>query len=246
MRHLLSLAASVLAPVLLSLAPLPSEDPPGNPAPSVAGPKGRLADQAALKPYAGLVGTWRGTGMVRRGSTKGAWTESASWAWDLRDDSASLVLTLDRGKYLKTARLRPSAEPGAFELAATLADGSTRVFRGRPGERGKLALDPSGPVEDGLARITLTPLHDTRYLLLLEAATPGDGPLARLGEVGYTREGVAFAAGDSHPVCIVTEGRGTIKVSYKGKDYWVCCSGCKDLFEEDPEAILAEAAGRKK
>ncbi len=51
--------------------------------------------------------------------------------------------------------------------------------------------------------------------------------------------------GDSYPVCIVTEGRGTIPVTYGGKTYYVCCSGCKDLFEEEPEAILAEAAERK-
>jgi hypothetical protein len=24
----------------------------------------------------------------------------------------------------------------------------------------------------------------------------------------------------------VTDGRGTIQVSYQGKSYWVCCSGC--------------------
>ena len=56
----------------------------------------------------------------------------------------------------------------------------------------------------------------------------------------------AFAAGESGPVCIVTEGRGTIQVSHKGKTYYVCCSGCKDLFTKDPEAILAEAAERAK
>ncbi len=35
-------------------------------------------------------------------------------------------------------------------------------------------------------------------------------------------------------------------VSYKGKTYHVCCSGCRDLFKEDPEAVLAEAAEREK
>ena len=37
-----------------------------------------------------------------------------------------------------------------------------------------------------------------------------------------------------------------MQVSYKGKTYHVCCSGCKDLFNENPEAILAEAAERQK
>ena len=38
----------------------------------------------------------------------------------------------------------------------------------------------------------------------------------------------------------------TIAVSYKGKTYYVCCSGCRDLFNENPEAILAEAAERQR
>ena len=59
------------------------------------------------------------------------------------------------------------------------------------------------------------------------------GPVEQASEI-------QFAAGESYPPCIVTEGRGTIQVSYKGKSYWVCCSGCKDLFNDNPEAILAE------
>ena len=35
-------------------------------------------------------------------------------------------------------------------------------------------------------------------------------------------------------------------VSYKGRDYWVCCSGCKAAFEEDPEKWIARAAERDK
>ena len=67
-----------------------------------------------------------------------------------------------------------------------------------------------------------------------------------LGEVGYTRERAAFAAAESYPLCVATEGRGTIQVSYKGKTYWVCCSGCRDLFNDDPESVHAEAAAREK
>ena len=44
--------------------------------------------------------------------------------------------------------------------------------------------------------------------------------------------------------CIVTEGKGTSKVSYKGKTYWVCCSGCRDAFLDDPEGVLADARQR--
>ena len=29
-------------------------------------------------------------------------------------------------------------------------------------------------------------------------------------------------------------------VMHKGKTYYVCCTGCRDAFNDDPEGILAE------
>jgi YHS domain-containing protein len=208
-------------------------------------PPGRSADQAALKPYAGLVGEWRGTGQVRRNSARGAWTESAAWAWKLSKDSAGLEVKLDKDRYLKSAVLRPGKEKGSFVLEAMLVDGTKRQFTGKAGARDQLALVAEGKTTDEVARVTLTPLHDTRFLMLLEARDPDSSSFHRLGEVGYTRQGVAFAAGDSYPVCIVTEGRGTIPVTYKGKTYYVCCSGCKSLFDEDPAGVMAEYEKKK-
>ena len=40
-------------------------------------------------------------------------------------------------------------------------------------------------------------------------------------------------------------GRGTIPVTYKGQTYYVCCTGCRDAFKEDPEKYLKEYAERK-
>lgn len=244
------LAVFVMATVLLGTSlSIPATQPArgdGSAAP------GRRADQEALKPYAGLVGGWRGAGQVERGRTRGAWTESASWAWKLTPDSASLSVTVEKGKHLKSGLLRPGKTPGTFVFDAVLADGSKRSFHGKPANSANaevkplvLSADPGAPAS-GLRRITLTPLHDTRLLVLLESEDPERHTFARLGEVGYTREGVKFAAGESYPLCIVTEGRGTTQVTYKGKSYWVCCSGCKELFNENPEAVLAEAAAREK
>lgn len=205
----------------------------------------RQDDQAALKPFATVIGDWRGVGQPERGKAKGAWSESASWAWKLSKDSAALEAKMTRGKYLKSLVIRPGTETGSFRAEVVLPDNAERTFTGKSAGSKKLVLTADKMDGDGVKRITLTPLHDTRLLMLLEKRD-GDSEFARLGEVGYTREGVSFAAGESGPVCIVTEGRGTIKVSYKGKDYYVCCTGCRDLFNENPEAVLAEAAERKK
>jgi YHS domain-containing protein len=205
---------------------------------------GRKADQAALAAYAGWVGDWRGVGQPQRSSRKGAWTESAHWVWKLSADSAALDLAISEGKYVRSALLKPGREPGSFVLDATLADGSKRSFRGEAGPHDRLALTTDDPEAQGVGRITLTPLHDTRFLILLERRVPESERFERIAEVGFTRQGVAFAAGDSYPTCIVTGGRGTIRVSHKGKEYWVCCTGCRDLFQDDPDAVLAEAAAK--
>jgi YHS domain-containing protein len=208
------------------------------------GASARREAQATLKAYGPLVGSWRGVGQVRRGQSSGSWQESASWAWKLSDSSAALEIDVEKGKYLKSALLKPGKGPGAYVLEATLADGSKRTFAGKAVADRPLVLNAEGPGE-GVRRVTLTIPGELRFLLLLESE-PSKNVFARLGEVGFTRNGVAFAAGESGPVCIVTEGRGTIQVSHKGKTYFVCCSGCRDLFNKDPEAIIAEAAERTK
>ena len=183
--------ATVRAAWVLVAAALASAGPAGDDAPGA-----RREEQAALKAYGPLVGSWRGTGQPQRGRSAGAWTESASVAWKLSADSAALEIDVAKGKYLKAALLKAGPKPGEYVLDATLADGSKRSFAGK-GVAGKpLVLTAEGPAE-GLKRVTLTIPNDLRFLLLLESAA-GDG-FARLGEVGFTRNGVAFAAGEAGP-----------------------------------------------
>ena len=213
--------------------------------PVAPGAAARLGDQEALKRFGPLVGAWRGTGQVRRGSNQGAWTETSDWAWKLAADSARLELQVTRGKYLRSATLAPVAgKPGEFTLDAVLADGSKREFRSEPSSD----ADSTRPVAfraeaagEGVRRIGLATPNEARFLLTYESIPTLDAPPVRLGEVGSTRVGASFAAGESGPVCIVTGGRGTMQVTHAGKSYWVCCSGCRDLFNDDPAAVLAAA-----
>ena len=114
-------------------------------------PRSADADQSALKGYGGLVGRWRGIGQPAAGQARGAWSEAASWAWKLTQDSAALEVTVTKGKYLKSARLRPAAAAGTFTLEATLADGSSRTFTGRPDGQNRLVLVGRRPPGRGRA-----------------------------------------------------------------------------------------------
>ena len=105
------------------------------------------------------------------------------------------------------------------------------------------AIGDSKP--DRPARITIRVVADGDRLLVLYERRVGE-QFARLAEVGYTRKGSSFAiaGGDPHE-CIVTGGHGTIAVEYKGNTYYFCCTGCRDLFKQDPERVLAEYRQRK-
>ena len=48
------------------------------------------------------------------------------------------------------------------------------------------------------------------------------------------------------PVPRFNGGLGTIKVMHKGEAYYVCCSGCKDEFNAEPEKYIRLAAEKKK
>ena len=65
--------------------------------------------------------------------------------------------------------------------------------------------------------------------------------------MGLTKEGESFAAGGSAadlPKCIVTGGAAAMSITYQGKSYPLCCSGCKDEFNDNPEKYIKKLAMR--
>ena len=79
----------------------------------------------------------------------------------------------------------------------------------------------------------------------MEKRGGASGQFERLAEVGYTRQGSGFGKGAAGRECVVTRGLGTIEVTHSGPLYDVCCTGCRDYFNEQPEKVLAEHAARK-
>lgn len=220
--------------------------------------------KAALAPLQGLVGEWKGAGQPRRGSNVGAWSETSAWAWHFSPPSekvptADLRATFKDGKYFSQMAIRPTPKAKQFQLIGTLPDGkSTEEFAGILDEAGVLTAtriinkDAAGkevtekqvPL-DRPARITIKNVANGDRLVVLYERAAGEG-YARLAEVGATRVGGMFAAGAAGPECIVTGGLGTIAVTYQGKTYYVCCSGCKEAFDADPAGIVAEYLAKKK
>ena len=90
-------------------------------------------------------------------------------------------------------------------------------------------------------------MHFNRYLYRFETRPAGTTvAFTKLYQVGATKEGVPFAEVPKGPECIVSGGLGKITVTYMGKMYYVCCSGCKDAFNADPAKYVKELEERKK
>ena len=179
----------------------------------------------------------------------GAWSETAEWVWQFKDQDAWLAVTFDKGKHFTRGELRftPEKDQVRFTLKLTAPDKSSATFVGTLTDKDKLLTltRTDGPATEE-QRVVFSLLHNNRHLYRFETR-PANTTVAfeKKWQVGATKEGVPFADVAKGPECIVSGGLGTIKVSYKGKDYWVCCTGCRDEFKENPEKYIAEYEAKK-
>jgi YHS domain-containing protein len=81
---------------------------------------------------------------------------------------------------------------------------------------------------------------------VIEFQKGGRGLADTICKLSGGKEGESFAGGKKKNECVVTGGAATIPVSYMGKTYFVCCSGCKEAFEENPKKIIEEYEKNKK
>lgn len=193
-----------------------------------------------------LVGQWRGVGQPQRGSTKDSWVEEADWAWEFEGE-ISLIAKLPKGKYFSSLMLLPGKTSDEYALAATRADdGKVVWYRGSLDADERLVLNAEEEAAGIPSRLSFRFVAGgDRLLVVLERKAEAGEQFVRLAEVGYTRRGSGFGKGSSQPECVVTGGLGTIEVSYEGKTYYVCCTGCQAYFNENPAEVLAEYKARK-
>ncbi len=240
--------ASILALALLC----PCAPEPARPVCDCDAPK-TATQKEALQPFNVLVGSWKGSGApdgTKEERIAGAWEETVSWEWKFKDQDAWLEVSFAKGKHYTKGELRYTPDKNAprFTLKLTATDKTTATFAGGLTDKDKvLALTRTdGPAAEE-QRLVFSLLHHNRHLYRLETRPAGTNvTFTRKYQVGATKEGVAFADVPKGPECIVSGGVGTMKVSYKGKDYWVCCSGCRDEFKDNPEKYIKEAEAKAK
>jgi hypothetical protein len=204
----------------------------------------------ALKAFNNLIGSWRGTGEpegTRAEKQRGFWTETIAWDWQFKGDDAWLRLGFDQGKHFQSGELRYLPDKNRFRLTLNTIRPTreTLVFEGTL-ENKRLTVERHDEKKNETQRLVFSFIHSNRYLYRYEVRAAERTSFTKLYQVGATKKGVPFASsGDTSPECVVSGGLGTRTVMYKGKTYYVCCSGCAAEFKEKPEKYIKEYEARK-
>jgi hypothetical protein len=213
-----------------------------------AGDTPRRAPKEALRALNDLIGTWRGTGEpsgTRAEKQKGFWQEQIAWEWRFKGGDAWLAATIDKGKHFTAAELHYLPERDVYVMKLTTPAREALTFEGTLKDR-RLTLGRHDEAKKEDQRLVLSLLHFNRHLLRYDTRRGEQKTFTPVWQVGATKEGVPFASTDDGPECVVSGGLGTIPVTYMGKTYYVCCTGCRDAFREEPEKYIKEYEARRK
>jgi YHS domain-containing protein len=206
---------------------------------------------AAFLPFEHMIGGWKGIAKPASNPLKG-WQESHGWAWKFeKGKPVGLTVTLEGDKTLAKGAISFDSASKKYKLDGTDASGKAIAFLGSWSTDGKtLTFDRVGATPEGKERLTFRPTSNKiRYTLNLDRQEPGAPQYKSVISVGLTKDGENFAAGGGGadlPKCIMTGGAAGLSVSYNGKSYPVCCTGCRDEFNDNPEkyAKLADLAAK--
>lgn len=256
--------APVAAPTLkLGAVATPAPSAPATGEAATSAPKvDRNAVMTAMKPIQTILGTWEGKTQKNVGDFKGL--DQPTWVWDHKTDrdQPALVMKSDKNRYFREARLTYVPGEDKFQLTTTDADGHKRVFEGtftnpveeyigddnRPQKKFKIELTELTPmsVRDQW-QVVLNQQDNNRYLF--ELAEKKGMRFLRFDTLANQRSGTSFALNDSdykERTCVISGGLGTTPVTFNGKTYYVCCSGCKAAFDDEPARWVAEFEAKQK
>ncbi|MBI2808538.1 MAG: hypothetical protein HYX68_26420 [Planctomycetes bacterium] len=215
---------------------------------SVGQPAPSKTPRVALQVFGDVIGKWNGTGEpkgTRAEVQAGFWTEKMDWAWAFKGQDAWIKVDFQKSKNFTAGELRyvPSKDHFAMTLTTLKKEKLTYVGTMQTRDTTKiLTLERDGDKES--QRLVFTFLHANRFLYKYEIRGDGRPLYALKWKVGATKDGESFAVGTGKPECVVSGGTATTPVSFMGKTYYVCCSGCRDEFNASPAKYVAEFEAR--
>lgn len=203
-------------------------------------PQDAAKSKKALGELQEFVGVWNLEGTRKAGAKTEAWKEKVSWGWKFQDGDAWLTVDFAEGKGKNFSRgdLKYLPAKKKYELTLAAADKTEQVYTGDL-KAGTLRLERKDPATGDVQRVTAnTAAEGVRLILKWETQAGGKGLFAPAFQLAGSRDGESIAKTAKKPECVVTGGAATIAVSHGGKTYYVCCTGCRDAFNEAPEKFV--------
>jgi len=206
--------------------------------------KAKADPREALQPFNDLIGTGEPEGSAQE-KQKGFWRETVNWSWKFKGDDAWLTVAFGKGKHFKNGELRFLPDKERYQLKLTTVDNKEQTFEGVLKGR-SLALERIDDEKKETQRLSIDMVQDIRFVYRYEVRPQGRTLFTRLYRVGATKEGESLAGpGEKKPECVVSGGLGAMTVSHKGTTYYVCCTGCRDAFNDNPEKYIKEFLAKK-
>jgi hypothetical protein len=203
------------------------------------------AAKEALQELQEFVGSWKGSGTSERDKAA-IWKENVSWSWKFKGADSWLMVQFKDGKTYKDGELRYLTDKKLYQLTLTDKADKSQVFLGTL-KKTSLTLERRDPEAKELQQLKINSASGGDRLIITYSVKPENRTVFNQEwQIGMTREGVSLASGKKGPECIITGGLGTMTVSYKGATYYVCCTGCRDAFNENPQKYIAEYEAKKK
>ena len=204
----------------------------------------KIAAPAALAPFEYLVGGWKGQGFSAKARLRG-WPERHVWSWKfLKGKPVGMSVQATGSKYLGKGEFTFDEASKTYRLTGTDPEGKAVAYSGSIDDAGRmLTLERTKrPNDAGTDQIKLL-LNDNkiRYTLRL-FHQDADAPQASMVyEAGMNNENESLGGkggASEGEKCIVTGGAAGMSVTYQGKSYPLCCTGCRDEFNENPEKYV--------
>lgn len=217
-----------------------------------------------LQPLQVLIGSWDGKAFRQIRDLNPF--DEPRWKWDLsQKGQPALLMESPKNAYITRARLTFVPDKDRYLLETVHPQGQKRTFEGEfiapvrdevvdgedhPQRTFELQFTEVGGEARDAWQVTFQQQRNDRYLTKLFRQRPGTPAFdVAINTLAMQRQGTSFAQSDSDygdRTCIISEGLGTIQLTYAGKTFWVCCTGCKAAFEEAPEEWIARAEQRAK
>jgi len=196
------------------------------------------ASKDALKALNEFIGQWKGNGEAKSGKSD-IWKESAEWGWELKGAEPALKMKITGGKAFSEGTLKYLADKKKYQLTAKISDKKEQVFVGEIKAKKLILIHDDAETKDKTTIEMSTNNGGARFVYNVSVQKGGKGLSRATMQVGLVKEGAEFAGGKKAE-CIITGGLGTMAVSFNGKTYYVCCSGCRDEFNANPKKYVEE------